>query len=122
MISSFTSALLPQELSLQHVSNILWTHASLRHLRPPMPGAFVAEIARRLASEPFNSQQLSNLLWSLCIAEVRAPLPPARCFCIRRLQARCTCAVLKGRKLPLIELCSCQAEGRLQDRCLAAHQ
>ena len=61
-----------QELSLQHVSNILWAFASLQHLPPAMTGAFVAEIARRLASEPFNPQQLSNLLWSLCIAEVPA--------------------------------------------------
>jgi hypothetical protein len=67
-----------QALSLQHVSNILWAYASLQRLRPPMAAAFVDEILRRLAAEPFNPQQLSNLLWSLCIAEVRA-LPIFSC-------------------------------------------
>ena len=69
-----------QELSLQHVSNILWAFASFLHLRRPMAHAFVAEVLRRLAAEPFNPQQLSNLLWSLCIAEARALTPLlARC-------------------------------------------
>ncbi|CAL8462328.1 g1861 [Coccomyxa elongata] len=58
-----------QELSLQHVSNILWTYASFLHLKPAMTSAFVSEVERRLTREPFNPQQLSNLLWSLCIAE-----------------------------------------------------
>ena len=53
------------------MSNILWAFASFLHLRAPMTDAFVAEVARRLAAEPFNPQQLSNLLWSLCIAEAR---------------------------------------------------
>ena len=35
---------------------------------------FVAEIRGRLAKEPFNAQQLSNLLWSLCISEVMLSL------------------------------------------------
>lgn len=63
-----------QELSLQHVSNILWTYASFLHLKTGMTGAFVTEIRRRLTLEPFNPQQLSNLLWSLCIAEVSSGL------------------------------------------------
>ena len=59
-----------QDLSLQHVSNILWTYASFLQVKPAMASAFVGEIERRLTTEAFNPQQLSNLLWSLCIAEV----------------------------------------------------
>ena len=57
-----------QELSLQHISNILWAFASLWVVREPLASAFVAEVQLRLAGEDFNAQQLCNLLWSLCIA------------------------------------------------------
>lgn len=70
-----TNLLCAQELSLQHVSNILWTYASFLHLKLAMTSAFVSEIERRLTREPFNPQQLSNLLWSLCIAEVMSLSP-----------------------------------------------
>ena len=59
-----------QGLSLQHISNILWAYASFLHLPAALVDMFVAEIRGRLAKEPFNAQQLSNLLWSLCISEV----------------------------------------------------
>lgn len=59
-----------QELSLQHISNILWTYASFLHLPPNMVTRFVGEVRARLASDAFNAQQLSNVLWSLCICQV----------------------------------------------------
>lgn len=31
---------------------------------------FVGDVERRLTSEPFNAQQLSNLLWALAISQV----------------------------------------------------
>ncbi|KAK9818101.1 hypothetical protein WJX72_007196 [[Myrmecia] bisecta] len=58
-----------QELSLQHVTNILWTYASFLHPVPGFYEALLAEIRRRLAQEQFNAQQLSNMLWSLCILQ-----------------------------------------------------
>ena len=64
-----------QGLSLQHISNILWAYASFLHLPSALVDMFVAEIRGRLAKEPFNAQQLSNLLWSLCISEV--PFSPS---------------------------------------------
>ena len=36
----------------------------------PMASAFLEELRSRLRHATFNAQQLSNLLWSLCIAEV----------------------------------------------------
>jgi hypothetical protein len=59
-----------QELSLQHISNILWAFVSFMQLSGPMVGAFLEELHSRLRHSTFNAQQLSNLLWSLCIAEV----------------------------------------------------
>lgn len=59
-----------QELSLQHISNILWAFVSFMQLSGPMVGAFLKELRSRLRHATFNAQQLSNLLWSLCIAEV----------------------------------------------------
>lgn len=59
-----------QELSLQHISNILWAYVSFLEMRDPMAAAFLAELRERLRRATFNAQQLSNLLWSLCIAEV----------------------------------------------------
>ncbi len=65
-----------QELSLQHISNILWAFVSFVRLSGPMVGAFLEELRLRLRRATFNAQQLSNLLWSLCIAEV------APCTCL----------------------------------------
>ena len=59
-----------QDLSLQHISNILWTYASFLHLPPARLETFVAEIRARFEVENFNAQQLSNVLWSLCICQV----------------------------------------------------
>ena len=62
-----------QELSLQHISNILWAYVSFLQMREPMTSAFLEELQLRLRKAAFNAQQLSNLLWSLCIAEVAPP-------------------------------------------------
>ena len=59
-----------QELSLQHISNILWAYASFLCVGRPMAAAFLQELRARLRTAAFNAQQLSNLLWSLCIAGV----------------------------------------------------
>lgn len=59
-----------QELSLQHITNILWTYASFLHDVPNMLPAFTCQILERTHSQQFNAQQLSNLLWSLCILQV----------------------------------------------------
>jgi hypothetical protein len=64
-----------QELSLQHITNILWTFANLRYLPEVMMHRFVADVERRLTSEPFNAQQLSNLLWALAISQVNVRMP-----------------------------------------------
>ena len=63
-----------QDLSLQHISNILWAYVSFLQMREPMTSAFLEELKLRLRKATFNAQQLSNLLWSLCIAEVGPPL------------------------------------------------
>lgn len=68
-----TNVLGLQDLSLQHISNILWAYVSLLQMREPMTGAFLEELRLRLHGATFNAQQLSNLLWSLCIAEVTPP-------------------------------------------------
>lgn len=39
-----------------------------------MISALVAEVQCRLRSDDFNAQQLSNVLWSLCICQVVASL------------------------------------------------
>ena len=59
-----------QELSLQHITNILWTYASFLHDVPDMLPAFTSQILERADTDQFNAQQLSNLLWSLCILQV----------------------------------------------------
>ena len=64
-----------QELSLQHISNILWAYASFLCVGRPMAAAFLQELRSRLRTAAFNAQQASNLLWSLCIAGVGAPHP-----------------------------------------------
>ena len=64
-----------QELSLQHISNILWAYASFLCVGRPMAAAFLQELRSRLRTAAFNAQQASNLLWSLCIAGVGAPPP-----------------------------------------------
>ena len=55
---------------MQHICNIAWAYASLMQLRGPFADALLFEIRARLAATEFNSQQLSNLLWSLALAEV----------------------------------------------------
>ena len=78
-IAQRMQALAP-ELSLQHISNVLWAFASLDLLKPrTMPGV-VAEAEARLGAQAFNAQQLSNLLWALsisqaCLRLVHALLP-----------------------------------------------
>lgn len=64
-----------QDLSLQHITNILWTYASFLHDVPEMLPAFTSQVLERSHKEQFNAQQLSNLLWSLCILQV-CPLWP----------------------------------------------
>ena len=59
-----------QDLSLQHITNIMWTYASFLHEVPAMMTAFRQQILQRSQIEQFNAQQLSNLLWSLCIFQV----------------------------------------------------
>lgn len=58
-----------KDLSLQHITNILWTYASFLHDVPDMLPAFTSQILERSHKEQFNAQQLSNLLWSLCILQ-----------------------------------------------------
>ena len=59
-----------QTLSLQHISNVMWTYAIFLYLPSGMMSILVTEIKKRLNQETFNAQQLSNLLWSLCISQV----------------------------------------------------
>ena len=59
-----------QDLSLQHITNIMWTYASFLHEVLAMMAAFRQQILQRTQIEQFNAQQLSNLLWSLCIFQV----------------------------------------------------
>ena len=61
-----------QELSLQHVTNIMLASARMQMHQnlPSMLPVFVDEIFRRLGTEHFNAQQLSNLLWALAIQQV----------------------------------------------------
>ena len=61
-----------QELSLQHVTNIMLASARMQMHQdlPSMLPIFVDEIFRRLRNEHFNAQQLSNLLWALAIQQV----------------------------------------------------
>ena len=66
-----------QDLSLQHISNILWAYVSFLQMREPVTSAFLEELRLRLRKATFNAQQLSNLLWSLCIAEVDLRPPPS---------------------------------------------
>ena len=74
-----------QELSLQHISNILWAFVSFMQLSGPMVGAFLKELRLRLRHATFNAQQLSNLLWSLCIAEVAPCTSLSRIFSAKAL-------------------------------------
>lgn len=67
-----------QDLSLQHITNILWTYASFLHDVPDMLPAFTSQILKRLHTDQFNAQQLSNLLWSLCILQVTPDLGHGR--------------------------------------------
>ena len=61
-----------QELSLQHVTNIMLASARMQMHQnlPSMLPVFVDEIFKRLGTEHFNAQQLSNLLWALAIQQV----------------------------------------------------
>ena len=72
-MQSLTMCWCLQDLSLQHISNILWAYVSFLQMREPMTSAFLEELKLRLRKATFNAQQLSNLLWSLCIAEVSPP-------------------------------------------------
>ena len=64
-----------QELSLQNISNLLWAYAVLGAVPERLAAACVRELKRRLPHEPFTLQQLTNLLWSLCLAQVRLGAP-----------------------------------------------
>lgn len=59
-----------QELSLQHITNIMWALASFDHKLPCVPKVFVPELVKRMGRESFNAQQLCNLLWSQAIMQV----------------------------------------------------
>ena len=62
---------LAPELSLQHISNVLWAFASLDLLRPGTMPEVLSEAESRLGAQAFNAQQLSNLLWALSISQAR---------------------------------------------------
>ena len=64
-----------QELSLQNISNLLWAYAVLGMVPERLAVACVIELKRRLPHKPFTLQQLTNLLWSLCLAQVRLGAP-----------------------------------------------
>ncbi|KAK9831449.1 hypothetical protein WJX81_006122 [Elliptochloris bilobata] len=57
------------DLSLQHISNLLWAYAVLGAVPERLAAACAGEFKRRLPQEPFTLQQLTNLLWSLCLAQ-----------------------------------------------------
>ena len=112
-----------QELSLQHISNILWAFVSFMQLSGPMVGAFLEELRSRLRHFTFNAQQLSNLLWSLCIAEV-APCTSLSKRPLARLspwQAAenllCSMQLWRSHDLFLLKCCS---EGKETSSCLSA--
>lgn len=64
-----------QDLSLQHMSNILWMFATFAHLPSDVVQAIAEELRTRLKTEIFNAQQLTNNLWSLCLREVEPDVP-----------------------------------------------
>ena len=59
-----------QELSLQHISNLLWAYAVLGAMPQRLATAFAGELKRRLPMEQATVQQLVNPLWSLAVAQV----------------------------------------------------
>ena len=61
---------LAPELSLQHISNVLWAFASLALLDSHTMPEVIHQAESRLGAQAFNAQQLSNLLWALAISQV----------------------------------------------------
>ena len=59
-----------QDLSLQHLTNIMWTFATFNHVLPSVSDTFIPELVERAKHEEFNAQQLCNLLWSMAIMQV----------------------------------------------------
>lgn len=59
-----------QDLSLQHLTNIMWTLATFNHVLPSVSDTFIPELVNRARQEEFNAQQLCNLLWSMAIMQV----------------------------------------------------
>ncbi len=70
--------------SRQHVVSLYvcrCSYACLGLVVPSLMDVLLAEIRHRLATEAFNAQQLSNLLWALTI--LRLCTPEVRCDCSR---------------------------------------
>ena len=67
------ASLAPQDLSLQHVTNILWAYAVFAwHDARGFPEAAAREVLQRVQrkNEQLSSQQICNLLWALAIMQV----------------------------------------------------
>ena len=66
-----------QELDAQNLSNLMHAYATLGVMPKRLAPAWGHELKRRLPCSSFTQQNLANLLWSLCIFEVR--LLPTLC-------------------------------------------
>ena len=62
-----------QELNAQALSNLMHAYATLGVMPKRLAPACAHELKRRLPCSSFTQQDFGNLLWSLCIFEVRSP-------------------------------------------------
>ena len=84
-----------QELSLQHITNILWTFASFQHDVPGLLPALTEQTLQRTYLEQFNAQQLSNILWALSILKVSPQMCalPSCDVCISGIMRLACCSI-----------------------------
>ena len=100
-----------QDLSLQHITNIVWTYATFLHDVRDMLPALISQLLERSQTEQFNAQQVSNLLWSFCILQVSPEIPLQPCCgflckaCV--LSAAVTCALLPAVICVLLPAMTC---------------
>lgn len=81
-----------QALSLQHITNVLWTFANFKYLPEEFMKTFVANVETRLHTDKFNVQQLSNLLWALSISQVSSVEGPIAAHSCAAMKERCKTA------------------------------
>ena len=72
-----------QDLNPQGLSNLVHAYAKLGVMPKRLAPACAHELKRRLPCKSFTQQNLANLLWSLCIFEVRSPASGSLPHCHR---------------------------------------